>query len=115
HCKLDSSRATEINKLIKRGAHSSARVKHVVNQDNRAVCHIAWNVRSIDYGTRADRREVVAIKRDVELPGHRSCAFELRYFVRDSFGKRDTATANADQQQIIYPRVALDYFRSQPR
>ena len=88
HRKLNPSRAAEIDQLIQRRAHGSTGVQHIVDQHDRAVGNVSRDVGFVYDRTRSNSREVVSIKRDVELSRRRTLAFELFDLVGYSFGER---------------------------
>jgi hypothetical protein len=115
HRELDAPGPAEINELVQRRANGSACVEHVIDKHYSAVGDIGGYIGAIDDRTRSDCREIIAIKRDVELAGWRTRTFELGDLLGDSFGERDAASPDADEKQVGGTAIALDYLRGETR
>src|SRR6266850_2461793 len=100
HRKLHPSRPSKIDELIERGAHSATRIKHIVDQNDRAPFDVARQFGAADNRLGADSRKIVAIQSDVEDAYGRPGAFQVSDFVSDAVGQRDAATADANQKKI---------------
>jgi hypothetical protein len=68
HGELHARRAAVVEQRVDRGADGAPRVEHVVDEHDRVVLERERQVARADLGGVA-RRDVVAVERDVELPG----------------------------------------------
>ena len=62
----DRARPAEVDDAVERGADGAAGVEDVVAEDDRPSVQVEVDLRLLDQGLRRDRREVVAVERDVE-------------------------------------------------
>src|SRR5581483_8093067 len=113
NCELHAARAAEIDQLIQRGAHSAPSVKHIIDQDDRAVFDVAGQFGSANARLCSHRRKIVAIKGDVEDYYRRTRAFQISNLVGDAIRERHTAAAYPHHDQIMYAVSFCDDFRSQ--
>ena len=74
---LHATRAAKVYQLIKRRTNRPPSVEHVVYQHYVAVLYVAWKLSAIDDRVCSDRREVVAVERDVEDTYGRASAFKV--------------------------------------
>ena len=103
HGELHASRPAKINQLIQRGANRAAGVQNVVNQNDVAVFNIPGKFSAADDWLCADRRKVVAIKSDVQIPTGGRVPSRSAILSAIRFGQRHTATTDANQKQIREP------------
>jgi hypothetical protein len=115
YSKFHTTWSAEIDQFIHRRSNGASGVQNIIHQHDCAVGNIRWDIGLIYDGSRTNRRQIISIKGDIELSGWGSNTFKVFDLVRDSFGKRDAAPPNANQQQVRGTNIPLDDFGSQPR
>src|SRR5688572_11091302 len=78
HRQLDQARAPEIDERIEGGAHRTAGIEDVIDEDEDSPRDVEVDVGGANDGLGADGGEVVAIESDVELPDRHGDPLEAR-------------------------------------
>src|SRR5438477_3583052 len=104
------ARTSEVDQRIERGAHGAAGVENVVDEHDDLVVDRLRQLRRLHHRLRRDRREVVAIERDVEDAERHLLPFHIGDLFRHSFADGNSPTTNADDEQIFEAAILLDDF-----
>ncbi|HEY6893720.1 MAG TPA: hypothetical protein VI258_06115 [Rhodanobacteraceae bacterium] len=110
HREHDCARAAEIDERVERRANGAAGVEHVVDEHHDFVVDRLGKLRRLDHRLRRDRRQVVAIQRDVEDSERNRVPFHLLDLFGDALADRNAAAANADNDQVGRAAILLDGF-----
>src|SRR5215831_13298616 len=105
---LNAARTSVIEQRVERGARSTARIEHVVHQDDVFVLDIELHFLRAHLGTMPDRGKVVAVERNVESADRDSHFFDPPQNFGETLRQRNTAALDANQAEIVGPVVLLD-------
>jgi hypothetical protein len=111
---LDCPRAAEIDKGVERGPDCPPRVEHVVDENHRPIRDVDGHRRR----TERPRRplvDVVPIEGDVQLTERHRRVLELLNALLHAASEGNPTGAQADEHQLLDPRVALNDLVCQAR
>ena len=107
-CELDGLRAAHVDDGIERCADRAARVEHVVDEHDCLARDVDRQFRLMNDWLIRERREVIAIERDVEDTDWRLLALDMLDIGSDALRNRHAARADAHDDDVVDALVALD-------
>src|SRR5262245_15688102 len=105
---LDRARPAEVDQRVHGGANRPPRIEYVVDEHDDLAAHVDGDLRAAHDRLLGDRRQVVAIQRDVEAALDRGAVLELRDALGDPLRERHAAALDAHEHEVVDPLVALD-------
>src|ERR1035438_3626929 len=110
--KLHAARPSVIEESVKRSADGAARVKYIIAENHVASLHIEPDGAGSDHGTNVRRRQIVAVKLDVECARIHRPLLNAGDELSQPLRQRNPTPFNADQGQVL---AAITLFRSEER
>lgn len=114
HGKLHFLRAAKIHQLIECGSDRAARIKDVVNEYDLLAVNVVVKFGAVHNGVGSDGRKVVAVKRDIEDPVKRLDILKAFDLVAKPFRKRNAASPDTDEIEILGTVILLDDLGREP-
>jgi len=100
--------------LVHGGADSSAGVKDIVDQNYIFTVDVVLKLGTVNDGVCPNRREIVAVKRDIKDAVKRFDLFYGLDLIANAFGKRNTTAANAYKIKILSTAIFLGDLHCEP-
>src|SRR5580698_5435170 len=114
NAQANAARAPKIEEAVHGGANRAARIQDIVHNYQVAIIHREIDFRGVDHGRRADGREDVPIKRDVQCSDWNLHLSKGVDDLRKALRERDAPAANADQGEVFRPTALFYKFVSEP-
>jgi hypothetical protein len=107
---LDGAGPPEINQGVERRADGSARVQHIVDQEDFPVVDGKRDLGAPDERLRSNgvAHQIVAIERDIKRAGRHVVAVDFLECAGDAPRQRDPAGPDAHQRELVQPAVAFE-------
>ena len=109
---LDGLRTAHVDDGIESSANRAARVEHIVDEHDGLARDVDRQLRLMDNRLIRKGGKVIAVERNVENADRRLLSLDMLDIRRDALGDRNTARADADDDDVIDALVAFyDFVR----
>ena len=99
---------------MRRRADRAARVDNVVDKEDGLAGNVLRHPGAVDHRLLEERREVVAVERNVELSAGHLYMLVILDHLLDAAGEVNSPPVDADQDHVVRTLVVFHYFAGDP-